>query len=459
MKIVFVNSPCIRSQNSCAANDFAIEGFVFEHKYRKIKGAWRAFRLFRKWFGLGKGVRYGVRAGSRWPWTMDTPHGGAPYPFFMGYAASYLQHHGYEVDLIDAVAEEEYSYESFLQDVCSRRPDIVVVECSTPTIDIDLWIANKISSFAEVALAGPHINDETGPQIQAANPNIRYLLKGEYILSALEMARTRREGLYEREVVRDLDSIPFPFRDYSAATQYYEPTMPTPRPMLQIYGSKGCPFKCTFCVWPQVMYAGAVAVRKPEKIAEEIRDAVSKHGYKSILFDDDTFNVGTERVSNLCDHLGEIGLPWTMMGRLDCSPDWLLDKMVDSGCVGMRFGIETFDLAVLKHVKKGIERMDFRGALEHLATKYPKLMLHVTMMQNMPGQSEEVHQEDMHILHHMGFSEDNIYRSYQLSRCAPFPGTEMYRELAAKHGEQALKQYELYDGSSETVASKLGAGQ
>src|ERR1035437_8001395 len=277
MKIVFVNAPCIRSEKSCAENDFAIEGFVFTRKYQRIKGAMRAFRLLHKYFGLGKGVRYGVRAGSRWPWTVDYPHGGPPYPFFMGYAASNLQSHGYEVDLVDAVAEEEYSYEGFLQAVRSRKPDIVVVECSTPTIDIDLWIARKIASFAEVALAGPHVSNETGPQIQAENPHIRYLLKGEYVMSALEMARTRRAGMYESEVVKDLDSLPFPFRDYAGATRYYEPTMPTPRPMLQIYSGKGCPFKCTFCMWPQVMYGGRVALRKPEKIAEEIRDAVSKH--------------------------------------------------------------------------------------------------------------------------------------------------------------------------------------
>ena len=88
-------------------------------------------------------------------------------------------------------------------------------------------------------------------------------------------------------------------------------------------------------MWPQTMYQGKVAYRKPEHVAEEIRYCVDKYGYKSIFFDDDTFNVGNERVGKLCDELKEIGLPWTMMGRLDCSPTWLYDKMVDSGCIGI----------------------------------------------------------------------------------------------------------------------------
>ena len=145
-------------------------------------------------------------------------------------------------------------------------------------------------------------------------PHITYLLKGEYILSTLKMARSQQPGIYESEVVTDLDSIPFPFRDYRVSTKYFDPTMPTPRPQLQIYGSKGCPFKCTFCLWPQTMYQGKVALRKPEKIAEEIRYCVEKYGYQSIFFDDDTFNLGTERISRLCDELKQIGLPWTRWG-------------------------------------------------------------------------------------------------------------------------------------------------
>jgi len=451
MKIIFVNPPHVRSENSSPENNFAIKGFVFKSNFSKVPGLSRLFNWLNKIFGLGKGVRYGVRAGSRWPFTLDMPMTYAPYPFFMGYAAGYLQKHGFDVDMIDSIAEAEYSYDNFFAMLESCRPDIVVVECSTPTIDIDLWVAKRTARFAEVALAGPHLTDATVRDIQRANKEIKYFLKGEYILSSLGMANSRRPGVYESEVVTDLDQIPFPFRDYPAATAYFDPSMPTSRPQLQIYSSKGCPFKCTFCVWPQVMYKGKVSLRSPEKIAEEIRQAVDLQGYKSIFFDDDTFNMGTKRISELCDYLKDIGLPWTMMGRLDCSPDWLYDKMVESHCVGMRFGIETFNLEVLKNVKKGIERVDFREILKHIAITYPNIMIHLTMMKDMPGQTEEIHQNDMRILHGLGFSTTNIQRSYQLSHCSPFPGTEMYRELVEKHGEDKLNDYSKYDGSKDTV--------
>lgn len=197
--------------------------------------------------------------------------------------------------------------------------------------------------------------------------------------------------------------------------------------------------------------------KKPKKVYEEIRECVDKYGYKSIFFDDDTFNIGTERISKLCDYLKKIGLPWTMMGRLDTSPDWLFDKMVDSGCVGMRFGVETFNVEVLNKIKKGLERKDFLGTLKRLCNKYPKLMIHLTMMKDLPGQTDEMHQEDLKILEDLGFSPSirkNKYRNYQLASCAPFPGTELYDMIKQKISED-LSRYDLYDGSKDTIMKDI----
>jgi radical SAM superfamily enzyme YgiQ (UPF0313 family) len=453
MKILFVNPPVIRSTNSSPENNFRVEGFVFGRTCRRIPGLVPALRAM----GVGRGIRYGVRAGSRWPWTADTPLEALHYPFLMAYAAALLRGSGFQVGIIDAVADEQYSYGKFFRQVEREKADIVVVECSTPTIDIDLWVAGKISSFSTVALAGPHLETHA-EKIRAEHPRIACLLKGEYIRSSLEMASTRRPGIYEAEVVDDLDAIPFPFRDYQAATRYYDPTMPTPRPQLQIYAGKGCPFHCTFCLWPQVMYHGKVALRRPDRVAEEIRQCVDRYGYRSIFFDDDTFNIGNDRIGRLCDELKQIGLPWTMMGRLDCSPPPLYEKMVDSGCVGMRFGIETFDSGVLKNIKKRLESEAVEETLAHITRKHPRLMIHLTMMKDLPGQTEEIHQNDMRILRRLGYSPRNIFRSYQLAACAPFPGTEMYKDLVEKTGPGALDDFSLYDGGRNTVMKRLGKG-
>lgn len=450
MKVVFVNAPVVRSKSSSAENDFRTDGPLIPRWMDRFRLLRNAHALVSRSL-LGGEIRYGFRAGSRWPFTLDRPTSYAPFPFFMAYAAAGLKEKGVDVTILDAIALREYSYDRFLSRIKEENADIVVVECSTPTIDIDLWFANKVAEFGEVALAGPHLNAETVAELMPENPAISYFLIGEYILSVLDLVNERRKGVYESRILKDLDSFSFPFRDYPGATNYYDPSMPTAKPQLQVYGSKGCPFKCTFCAWPQNMYFGNVAKRSPGSIAREIREAVEKQGYKSIFFDDDTFNLGNKRIAEICDELKDIGLPWTMMGRLDCSPPWVYDKMVESGCVGMRFGIESFNLDVLARVKKGIERKDFKAILEHITYTHPQLMIHLTMMKDMPGMTEEIHDNDMKILHDMGYSTDNIFRSYQLSHCAPFPGTELYREMQELIPVEELNDYKNYDGGLSTV--------
>jgi len=132
--------------------------------------------------------------------------------------------------------------------------------------------------------------------------------------------------------------------------------------------------------------------------------------------------------------------------------------MVDSGCVGMRFGIETFDAGVLKNIKKRLESEEVEEILAHITRKHPRLMIHLTMMKDLPGQTEEIHRNDMRILRDLGYSPRNIFRSYQLAACAPFPGTEMYKDLVEKAGSDTLDDFSLYDGGRDTVMKRLGKG-
>ncbi|MDR1874833.1 MAG: B12-binding domain-containing radical SAM protein [Synergistaceae bacterium] len=448
MKIVLANPPVVYSNSATPKNDFRFREFVISRKLWRLKGFPRFYHFMNHCFGPGKGVRYGVRAGSRWPFTLGAPTEYAPYPFIMGYTAAVLAERGFDVELMDAVACGEVNYRRFLERIRRARPDIVLLECSTPTIVIDLWFAQKVADFAEVALAGPHLVHDA-EKTAFENRHIKYFLKGEYILSALRMMEKRTGGIYDSEIVKDLDDIPFAYRNFEESLLYYDPSMPTPRPQLQIYASKGCPFKCTYCLWPHTMYRGNVALRSPDKVAEEIRLCVEKQNYRSIFFDDDTFNLGDDRISALCDHLKRIGLPWTMMGRLDCSPLWLFDKMIDCGCVGMRFGIETFDAEVSRKIKKGLKAEDVKSVLRYLCNTYPRLMLHVTMMKNLPGQTRAIHERDMEILSDMGFSLTNPYRSYQLSSCVPFPGTALYADIVKRYGMEGLSDHKMYDGSQE----------
>ena len=456
INVALVNSPVVYSPTGTKDNDFKCSEFVPPAALWKYGVFRRMFTLYCKYLhakGKDYSVRYGIRSGSRWPFTMGRPMVNiyVPYPFMMGYTASYLKAHGVNVSLIDGIAAGETSYSRFLARVKRAKPDIIIMESFASTRDIDLWFAKKVSEFAEVALAGSLVAQEA-EQLMAENPHVRYWLKGEYILSSLKMCNERRAGIYESEIVTDLDAIPFPFRDYPEAVNYVDG--PLPRPQLQIWGSKGCPFKCSYCLYPQTLYRGNVTLRSPEKIAEEIRQCVASQGYKGIYFDDDIFNLGDERISKLCDYLKDIGLPWGIMARLDCSPLWLYDKMVDCGCVWMKFGVETFNLEVSRKIRKGLKIDNVYSVVEYLSNKYPDIIIHLTMMKNLPGQTEAIHRRDMEIIHSLGFGKSNK-RTYQLSSCVPFPGTALYKDFAAKYGLAALEDMSAFDGASKNFDERL----
>ncbi len=456
MKILFVNAPFVRYKNNSPERDPKIRKKNILLKIIALNQKLKIpliTSIFNHLF-VYSGYRFGVRAGSRWPWSTPAPHGGKPYPFIMGYAASYLKSKGFEVNIIDAILKEQFFYDKFLQDVKKEKADIVVIECSTPTIDIDLWMAKEISKFSEVALAGPHLVGDC-TKIQKDNPQIKYFLKGEYILSSLKMAKTRKRGIYESEIVDNLDNLPYPFRKHSVTKEYYDPMMPTKKPKLWVYANKGCPFRCSFCLWPPTMFKRKFSLRDPKKIAEEIRYFVKKHGYRSVIFDDDTFNIGNERISELCDELKKIGIEWTMMGRLDTSPNWLFDKMVDSGCKGMRLGVETFDQKVLENINKGLERNNLLETVKYLSEKHPKLRIRLLMMKDLPGQTEEGHKKDMKILKRMGYSPKSKYRNFQVSNCSPFPGTDLHQSLVNKGFGDLLNKTNLYNGAEETVMKEI----
>lgn len=96
---------------------------------------------------------------------------------FMGNAAALLRERGFDAVVRDAVVEREYSYENFIKKLRDEKPDIVLLECTTPTADIDIWFAKKISAFTEVAFAGSHLV-ACCDDVMRQCPEASYFLKG-----------------------------------------------------------------------------------------------------------------------------------------------------------------------------------------------------------------------------------------------------------------------------------------
>lgn len=381
--------------------------------------------------------RHGIRAGSRWPFTGNTPnYFYCPYPMMLGYTASYLLSHGHEVMFYDAIGWR-HGYETFFNKVWEFKPDLVIQETSTPSRPLDLMVAKNLAQFTKVILCGP---DATVMAEEFAQlPYVHAVFKGVFEEHALSAATNipDKGHIYEAYKIKNLDEYPYPFRaDYmkcdsrsgfkdenKAYTMYYDPCNgDTPEPMLFATTSRGCPYSCSFCLWPHVMFGNKVVWRNPNLVLQEIEFMVRKHGYRSVYFDDDTMNANSwanQRI--LYDGLKDIGVPWLMLGRLDCSTTEEFEYMAKCGCSGYRLGVESLSQQQLDAMNKKLKVEDILKKISDLKKLGPSLYL--LFMHGLPGETPASRLEHEAQIKALGErSQDPV--------CIPFPGTPYFNEVA-----------------------------
>jgi len=392
--------------------------------------------------------RLGIRAGSRWPLTTSDyykPTTYMPYPGFMGYAVSYLQSQGVEARFYDAIASN-HEIEAFYRNVDQFKPDIVIQETSTPSFNVDIEIARKLHEKYEICLVGPHATAFAERLIEL--PFVDYVLKGAYEYSSLQMVTTRRRGIYDFDSVKNLDDLPYPYRDEKIIHHYRECVCKKKLqfPQLWIYGSRGCAFHCSFCLWVHTMYGEKFTLRCPTKILDEVDDMIRKYGFKYILFDDDCWNLGSKtRITQIADGLHKIGVPWSIIGRLDTCDKDVFKYIVDRGCVGLRLGVESLSQRLLDKVDKRLTVEKVMEMIDYLKTLDVSLFL--LFMHLIPGETWwDRLKQDLMI---RKICWGHPYIVFQNPPCIPFPGTPYYQQFV-KQGldPEKVTDWDEYDGAS-----------
>ena len=421
------------------------------------------------WYKETEALKWGVRAGSRWPHMQERPEEGRlpryiPFPFFLANAAAIAQNAGYEVLLLDAVAED-LSIEASLERLEAFQPDIIFSESSTPSLNWDLTVFRKLRDlFPEAKLvSGGSQGTSMVPEFMRENLLPDYWLGGEYDFSFLELVKALENnqslvavpGLIDGKeisnppaVIANVKEIPLPLYDQLPVQNYSDPVCGLPAPVAQIWHSRGCPYKCTFCVWPQVVFGNnKYRSRDLETTLDNIELLINEHGCESFYFDDDTTNVGPKRMLALAAGVKARGLdkyPWSMMARADCMNDEVLYALKDAGLYSVKYGVESIAESLVDSCEKGTDLKKLHRSIE--LTQELGIKLHLTFMFGIIGETVETIQETM------DFAMNTAPDSAQFSLCTPFPGTKFYRQCE-ENGWLTTDNWEHFLGSDEAVVS------
>jgi anaerobic magnesium-protoporphyrin IX monomethyl ester cyclase len=385
------------------------------------------------------GEGFGARSDVRWPHKRKDKY--IEYPIYLSYTVAVLEEAGFEPSFIDAIMEE-LDTAAFVQRVRDIDPALLVMECSTPSIHHDLQSAAEVKKALpgiKIALIGSH-SSFFHQEILQENPAVDAIVRGEFEITVRELARaiaekrdwSTVEGLSfrdedqvkvnaDRPLVQDLDSLPFPAR-HIVKSLGYRAAIYSGEHCTGMVSSRGCPFQCTFCVWPNTLYGHRFRARSAENVVNEMEEVDKKYGIDEIYFDDDTFTIDRQRVMDICRLIRErdLHLSWIVQARVDTVDREMLQAMKETGCHYILFGIESGSPEMLARMKKRITLDKAREAIalcNELGIKSQAFFLF-----GIPGETPESIQQSIEFAKELGAS------TVQFAVAIPQPGSPLYQE-------------------------------
>ncbi|MEG3436363.1 hopanoid biosynthesis associated radical SAM protein HpnJ [Pannus brasiliensis CCIBt3594] len=339
--------------------------------------------------------------------------------------------------LVDAPPHEQ-SIEDVL--AIARDYDLVIMHTSTPSLPNDVRCAaaiKKQNPNAKVGLIGAHVAVLADVTLRE-NPIIDFVCRHEFDYTCKELAEDRPwneiTGLSyrdsngeiqhnpERELIHDWDSMPSVLPVYARdldITKYFIGYLL--HPYISFYTGRGCPAKCTFCLWPQTIGGHQYRCKTPEAVGREMEEAKALFGdrVREYMFDDDTFTIDKQRAIAISEHLKRLKLTWSCNARANLDYD-TLKQLRDNGLRLLLVGFESGNQQVLDGIKKGIRLEVARKFMENC--RKLGIKVHGTFIIGLPNETTETIEETIR------FACEVNPHTIQVSIAAPYPGTELYRQ-------------------------------
>ena len=308
-----------------------------------------------------------------------TKSGTLYYPKWLATAAGVAIKNGHEVDLVDAPAAG-ISVPAVIDRIQAKNIEAVVCDTSTPSILNDISVVEALVAARpslHVLLVGRHVS-ALPRETLAMSPALEAVALREYEytvrdwlaakqcgadLSTVDGLVWRRRDTGEvvtnqpRATIHNLDELPF-------VSEVYKRFLHTPDyfyghslwPLVVFDTSRGCPYHCSFCVYPQTFSGHVMRYRSVSNVADEFEFVAREMPeVKTVMLEDDTFIVSKPRTLELANELIRRGnkLPFDANCRADIGADVeFLSVVHKAGARLFCVGFESGDVEVIRGMHK-----------------------------------------------------------------------------------------------------------
>ncbi len=374
---------------------------------------------------------------------------GEYYEFPLGLAciSAVLKHDGRDISCLNLNHHIESSQDAVVEYLKNNHVDIICTGGLSAHFNKIEEIVKTIRAFnpsIKIILGGGIISSEPQLIFEALGVDFGVLQEGEITISELITALHNNSDtsningiVYKsengksvittaRDSVEDLDGLPFPDYESFEVDKYLDMQMPNdnyymypfdkPR-ILPVISTRSCPFSCTFCYHP--------LGKKYRKNSLDyffcwLEMLVDKYQINMVAILDELFSVNKERMMEFAERMKKYNLLWIAQMRVDDVDDETLEKLKESGCFYISYGIESADDTVLKSMKKKMKISSTDRALA--LTRKHNIGVQGNLIFGDPNETTDTAEASL-----KWWKENRRYQ-INLGLIEPYPGTPIYMD-------------------------------
>lgn len=226
-----------------------------------------------------------------------------------------------------------------------------------------------------------------------------------------EMAKAEIKGIaYEesgqikyspkRELIENLDELPMPAWDKFNLYKYYDyHVFDMRQPYVSIMASRGCPFRCGYCISHQI-WGNRYRRRSPVHVLQEIDFLVKDRGVKYLTFEDDIWAwQDDEWAKTICRELiaRQYDLKWRCILHpfsFRNSRKEILPIMRQASCTSISTGLQSASKSILKNINRNPNEPEALAELVGIM-KEVGILNNTAFIFGLPGETEETMKESI----------------------------------------------------------------